>query len=264
MPSQARIDDFFSRGYIVIDLGLDDQLVKGIIHDTLALYPDKVNGQYHHGTRIQDAWKTSGHVKTLALLPYILETLESLYLRKPLPFQTLNYPVGTEQPMHSDTIHFNSFPNNFMCGVWIALEQVDAENGPVVCCSGSHLLPEYNMLDAGSGTGYENYPQYEQFIDKIVHEQNLEPQPVLLQKGQALVWHGNLLHGGGIQLDKTRSRHSQLTHYFFSGCQYYTPMSSTPEQISWREPVWVGQENIPKKSRTKARLQKLWSGTFKA
>ncbi len=264
MSSQQRIDDFFFRGFIVIDLGLDEQLVEGIIQDTLALYPDKVNGQYHHGTRIQDAWKSSGHVKSLAMHPFVLETLESLFLRKPLPFQTLNYPVGTEQPMHSDTIHFNSFPNNFMCGVWVALEQVDANNGPVECCSGSHRLPEYNMLDAGSGTGYENYRHYEQFIAGIVREKNLESQPILLKKGQALIWHGNLLHAGGIQLDKSRTRHSQLTHYFFSGCQYYTPMSSTPEQIIWRDPLWVGQENISKNSRTKTRLQRLWSETFKA
>jgi len=265
MLSQSHIDDFFTQGFIVVDLGLDLQLVEGIIQDTRALYPEQMNGRYHHGTRIQDAWKSSAHVKALAQMPSVLETLRLLYLRTPLPFQTLNYPVGTEQPIHSDTIHFNSFPNNFMCGVWVALEQVDADNGPVVCCSGSHRLPEYNMLDAaGTGTGYENYPQYEQFIAGIVREQNLEPCPILLQKGQALIWHGNLLHGGGIQLDKTRSRHSQLTHYFFSGCQYYTPMLSTPERIRWRDPVWVGEEHSSKKQKPTGRLQKIWSRAFKA
>jgi len=264
MPDQSLIDDFFTRGYAVIDLGLEDRLTDGIIHDTLALYPPEPEGHYHHGTRIQDAWKQSGFVKELALLPAVLETLEALFLRQPLPFQTLNYPIGTEQPLHADTIHFNSFPNNFMCGVWVALEQVDALNGPVECCSGSHLLPEYNMLDVGAGTGYENYAAYEAFIADIVRDKNSVPQPLLMQKGQALIWHGNLIHGGSKQLDKSRTRHSQLTHYYFSGCQYYTPLLSTPEQISWRDPLWVGQKIRSKQTSATARLQKMWSSTFKA
>ena len=97
MPDQSLIDDFFTLGYVVIDLGLEDRLTDGIIHDTLALYPPEVDGHYHHGTRIQDAWNQSGFVKELALLPVILETLEALFLHQTLPFQTLNYPTGTEQ-----------------------------------------------------------------------------------------------------------------------------------------------------------------------
>jgi hypothetical protein len=40
-----------------------------------------------------------------------------------------------------------------------------------------------------------------------------------------------------------RSRHSQVTHFFFEGCKYYTPLLSKDttkdEEIFWRDPTWI-------------------------
>ncbi len=43
-----------------------------------------------------------------------------------------------------------------------------------------------------------------------------------IKQGQALIWYANLLHGGAAQTDLSRSRHSQVTHYYFENCTYYT------------------------------------------
>ena len=48
------------------------------------------------------------------------------------------------------------------------------------------------------------------------------------RKGQALIWTANLLHGGGAHLDPQRTRWSQVTHYYFENCSYYTPVTSDP------------------------------------
>ena len=32
-------------------------------------------------------------------------------------------------------------PEGFMCGVWVALEDMDMDNGPLVYYPGSHQLP---------------------------------------------------------------------------------------------------------------------------
>jgi len=32
---------------------------------------------------------------------------------------------------------------------------------------------------------------------------------------------------------------SQVTHVFFEGCKYYTPMLSEGEEIRWRNPAWI-------------------------
>jgi hypothetical protein len=36
------------------------------------------------------------------------------------------------------------------------------------------------------------------------------------------------LHGGAPQKDPRRTRYSQVTHYYFEGCTYYTPLGSVP------------------------------------
>jgi ectoine hydroxylase-related dioxygenase (phytanoyl-CoA dioxygenase family) len=38
-----------------------------------------------------------------------------------------------------------------MCGVWIALEDVDERNGPLVYLPGSHKLPELYLTNFGLG-----------------------------------------------------------------------------------------------------------------
>ena len=54
------------------------------------------------------------------------------------------------------------------------------------------------------------------------------------KKGQALIWAANLLHGGAAQTNLKRTRYSQVTHYYFDNCCYYTPMSSVP----FLGPIW--------------------------
>jgi ectoine hydroxylase-related dioxygenase (phytanoyl-CoA dioxygenase family) len=169
----------------------------------------------------------------------VLALLRDLYGREPLPFQTLNFRVGTEQAAHSDTLHFNSKPPGFMCGVWVALEDIDEDNGPLVYYPGSQKLPEVTMQDVGVPATSEAYLEYEAYIQRLIEREGLEPSSGHLRKGQALVWASNLLHGGAKQRDPQRTRLSQVTHYYFDGCQYYTPMHSTPEHVEWRHPRWV-------------------------
>ena len=58
---------------------------------------------------------------------------------------------------HSDAIHFNSDPPGFMCGVWVALEDIDMDNGPLVYYPGSHKLPEVHDGGLGLRAGEEEY-----------------------------------------------------------------------------------------------------------
>jgi Phytanoyl-CoA dioxygenase (PhyH) len=192
--------------------------------------------------RILDAWSFSPAVRTMMTWPRVLRILRGLYGREPMPFQSLNFPVGTEQPIHSDTIHFNSMPAGWMCGVWVALEDIDEHNGPLVYYPGSHKLPEFTMEDVPAPVvpdSYETYPQYERFMAEMVRKFKLQPQYARLRKGQALIWAANLWHGGSPRTDRNRSRHSQVTHFFFEGCRYYTPLYSTREKIYWRNPTHV-------------------------
>ncbi|MCY4357265.1 MAG: hypothetical protein OXD01_07055 [Gammaproteobacteria bacterium] len=41
-----------------------------------------------------------------------------------------------------------------------------------------------------------------------------------------------------------RSRHSQVTHYYFEGCEYYTPMVSRFGCLYCLYPFWVPENGI--------------------
>jgi len=68
------------------------------------------------GLRVHDAWKFDANAKAIAVNARVIEILSRIYGRRAWPFQTLNFPVGTEQHYHSDSVHFSSYPERFMCG----------------------------------------------------------------------------------------------------------------------------------------------------
>ncbi len=180
--------------------------------------------------RVENAWTFDEDVKRIANNEHILQLLSTLYGRPAWPFQTLNFPVGTQQHFHTDAVHFNSSPERFMCGVWVALEDIDAENGPLEYYPGSHLWPIFANEHIGRCVSEMqteiNQGLYEEMWRALVATKQLKPVPFHAKKGQALIWAANLMHGGARHLNKQRTRWSQVTHYFFDDCAYYTPMLS--------------------------------------
>lgn len=187
---------------------------------------DKTRGE----RRVQDAWIFDEDVRAIAANPALLELLGKLYGRAAFPFQTLNFPVGTQQAAHTDSVHFSSLPERFMCGVWLAMEDVLAEAGPLFYVPGSHRWPIVtNAMIGRRGFGSElssaQLP-YGQAWEAMCQTNGATEEPFLARKGQALIWCANLLHGGSRQTDPTLTRWSQVTHYFFDDCIYYTPAFS--------------------------------------
>ena len=131
------------------------------------------------------------------------------------------------------------YPMSYMCGVWTALEDIDMNNGAPIYYPGSHRLPVIQMEDVASEPGTAQYPKYEAYIAKMVKDKGLKPSYAILKKGQSLIWAANLLHGGSAHLDKSRTRHSQVTHFFFEGCQYYMPLESYGGYRHLRIENWV-------------------------
>jgi ectoine hydroxylase-related dioxygenase (phytanoyl-CoA dioxygenase family) len=236
-------EQFEREGFLVVETtGVDQKLLDAIVDDLDPLYGGphrKENGVVYYPNRVQDAWKISENVKALARSPMVASILENLYGRTPLPFQTINFRRGSEQAAHSDALHFSSLPEGYMCGVWVALEDIDMDNGPLVYYPGSQKLPMVSMTDVGVEAAKVEYSHYERHIADLIEREGLEPRHGTIAKGQALVWAANLLHGGAEQRDRGRTRHSQVTHFFFEGCRYYTPMLSKGDEIRWRNPEWI-------------------------
>ena len=238
-PATRRIaSDLATKGYAVIDF-------PDAAFEHMA---ESIKRQLHHhydfdgwretghkagiSLRVQDAWEFNDEVRRIACNEHVLALLGRLYGRPAWPFQTLNFPVGTQQHFHTDSIHFSSSPERFMCGVWVAMEDIDETNGPLMYFPGSHRWPIYTNEHIGRCIaeleGTPTQAIYEAMWRDLVQAHGAEAQYFHAKKGQALIWAANLMHGGTRQLDPQRTRWSQVTHYFFEDCAYYTPIMSDP------------------------------------
>jgi ectoine hydroxylase-related dioxygenase (phytanoyl-CoA dioxygenase family) len=268
MLSNSQIEEFDRQGFLIFDPGIAPATIDEAVAHVKDMYlPEGVPADNRDGTvamrdnrRIQDAWRIVPAVKQIALAPRVMEALGQIYRRKPLPFQTLNFRVGSEQNTHSDTVHFNSQPSGYMCGVWVALEDIDADNGPVVYYAGSQKWSEVALPDVDAfeveglvprmasrlSTHFRvlrdtnaDYAKYERVIQHRIDKSGIPPSHARITKGQAFIWAANLLHGGSPQRDRSRTRFSQVTHYFFEGCRYYTPLLRRGTKTAWRTPEWI-------------------------
>lgn len=218
--------DFYeSNGYLIFDPSIPPRLIDNIVKTV----------SFDNNIRIQDEWRKNKYVKGLAVFRNIIDKITELYNKVPLPFQTLNFNVGTSQRVHSDTIHFNSYPKGNMCGVWVALEDITPENGPLFFYPKSHLEPELTYDDFG----INDYNLYESKLQEFVDSKGYERKEGVIKRGEVIIWAANLLHGGSPIINKNSTRYSQVTHYFFESEYYYTPLMSTKENIHYRNPVWI-------------------------
>lgn len=223
--------EYYENGYIVLSNVFSDELIDNIKSEMTEKGFNKnfPVESFRNDIRIQDLWQYSDPVKELACHPKIIDTLKMLYEREPVPFQTLNFKIGTQQRAHSDTLHFSSLPARYMCGVWVALEDITEDNGPLFYYPGSHRNPEYNFSDfknTTEDTSYENYSEYETFMEDLMEKSTYTKKKFLAKKGDALIWSSNIIHGGSPVEDPNSTRFSQVTHYYFENCIYYTPMLS--------------------------------------
>jgi hypothetical protein len=227
---------FHENGFCVLDLAdpVFFEAIDGVIEalqpllaESLTLWEQGEGGP----PRLQDGWQQHASIRRLALEPIIFDLLLHLYGREPFAFQTLNFAVGSEQPYHSDAVHFHSYPLGFMCGVWIALQDVTPDSGPLIYYPGSHRLPYLSAESLGldpKQVDAESHPQrlFQDHWHGAVCERGYTLSRFLPTRGRVLIWHANLLHGGEPVKLRTSRRWSQVIHYFFADCLYTTPLRS--------------------------------------
>ena len=98
---------------------------------------------FEHSKATRDLW---AH-------PEILKVLSAIFDDQAVPCQTLNFIHGSQQAVHQDVIHLTPFPQGFMCGVWVALEDIHPDSGPLIVYPGSHRLPRLYTQTVGVGEG---------------------------------------------------------------------------------------------------------------
>lgn len=209
-------------GFCVLHEQLPAQLVDDFKIE-LAAAIERGDLKYREGSsdRIHGAHQKMPSARAAWLYSPVLQFLEEYFKDTPCACQTLTYVNGSEQNAHQDSIHLTPYPSGFMCGVWIALQDVQENSGELFVYPGSHRTGSLRAAALGLhkvvNEDYSHYAIFDRAIIDMVESHGYERLVYRPKAGQILVWHENLIHGGSPRLDHDRTRLSVVSHYFAKG-----------------------------------------------
>lgn len=229
-------DDLWEeKGYVVLPKCLDDDLVDQINADIqTAVDEGRIDFNYTQ-RKILFAYEKVPVLKKVINHKGIVAKLEELVGNKVVPFQSINFLKGSEQAAHSDSVHMASYPLGGLIAIWVALEDINEQNGGLFYYPESHKLPYATNADVGNQTGGLLSPNpnknYEDYVQKQIADNNFKKEHFKAEKGDVLIWHANLIHGGLPHLDKSLSRKSMVVHYFVQDHICYHELSQRPAVV---------------------------------
>ena len=147
--------------------------------------------------------------------PAVLRFLTQIYDRPPVAFQSMSMRKGSQEPLHIDTGPLTLTEPMSMAASWVALEDVKPKSGEFQFVPGSHLVPE--LLHHGVTKGHNgDMDAYGEILTRILEEcdeRGLKTEHFMAAKGDALIWHADLMHGGATIEDPYRTRLSFIAHF---------------------------------------------------
>ncbi len=205
-------------GYVILRNYFSEEEVTDINQEVDKLITTK-KADWKEDSRIMFAIHKSKKLREIGSDPKLINILNLLLGRNVDLFQSINFINASQQRSHSDSVHMSTFPYGNILAVWIALEDITPENGPLHYYPGSHKLPyivnsDYDNVGTKYKLGDKTYGDYEDRIQEEIEKHKLEKQTFLAKKGDLLIWHANLLHGGEPLIDKTKTRKSMVFHYY--------------------------------------------------
>lgn len=167
-----------------------------LVTDPLQLYPRML--QMHRWDAISLKWLID---------PRINAVLTGLLDGEPIATQTMIYfkpPTARGQALHQDNYYLRVKPGT-CCAAWMALEDVDEENGCLQVVPGSQAWPVLCTVPADT---------QKSFTDVMVPVPEGTPiVPIRMKAGDVLFFNGQLVHGSLPNTSTHRFRHSLIGHY---------------------------------------------------
>lgn len=236
--SKKSIDNFDDLGFCIIRNFWNQKLVEKVNAEIERLLQEK-EIEFKYRNKLMFAIHKSAFLKKACYDKELLGLLDYLIKGNAELFQSINFLSGSEQKTHSDSIHMTTFPLGGLLGVWIALEDIDEENGPIHYYPKSHKLPYYMNKDYDNTgnkllLGNKGYVAYEEMIEKKLRENKIEKKVFKAKSGDMFIWHANLLHGGEPHVNKTRTRKSMVLHFFDSRRICYHEITQRPALMKRR------------------------------
>jgi len=233
---QQKVLGFIDNGFMILEGFYDDKIVDNLNQSIDNVLKQQKTDFNFTGRKIMDSHQVSEEANGIFRQPELLKLLSFLLGKPVLPFQSINFIQGSEQRAHSDSIHMTTEPQGYLIATWTALEDVYDGNGALFYHPKSHRLPFVSCEDYNSGhtkwlLGKNSYPNYEDKIQAVIEEQQLEKRFFHAKKGDVLIWHANLLHGGSAIKKEGSTRKSMVCHYYAEDVVCFHELTQRPALI---------------------------------
>ena len=188
--------------------------------------------------RLMDMHNVSEAGAELATLPAVVELMQALFESTPVAMQSLFFEYGTQQRAHQDFAFVHNAHPAMLSAAWVACEDVLPDAGPLFYYIGSHRkVPKYDfgggdILSYGDATLER---AFERYLAEECDRLGLRKVEFCPRKGDVLIWHSALVHGGSGRRDPTLTRKSFVTHY--SSREQYAEDRRSPGKtpdVRWR------------------------------
>ena len=169
----------------------------------------------NHVYKLNDAYLESKLTRDLCLDDRLASVLRELSQGPVSICNSLHFERGSEQPLHFDTYYMPPPHGGRLIVTSICLEDVHPDAGPVAYVPGSHALPPFFNND---GTRHVRdtieHSLATDHVNELIAQHNLAQEFFLGRRGDVLIWHEQLYHGGSPIVDRDRTRRSLVTHYW--------------------------------------------------
>jgi phytanoyl-CoA hydroxylase len=172
------------------------------------------------GVKFNHLHTLSSAAARLSLIRPAAEFLRIIFQSTPMPIQSLTFQRGSEQPIHIDYPYVN--PQRrlpYLAASWIPLEDIHPDSGPLAYYPGAHRIDVSGFFDWGAGsiikteTSTNNSTQFAKYLSEQVSRVGIKPAVYCPKRGDLLIWHANLPHGGTPIINRQLTRKSYVTHY---------------------------------------------------
>lgn len=236
-PAEAEnLEKFWRDGFFVFRPQVDEQLYAELDADVERLWreqPPWMTFAYHSlltrfaggdepnrqpSSRIADLHEFSTPALELYLHPEMFRYVELILGEPAIATQSLYFQWGSQQALHRDPIHVRMTPPAHLVATWTALEDIRPGSGELHYVPGSHRLPYFAFEPGRYVFDHRKDPtararEGELWDLERCRAAGLEVVPLRCRRGECLIWHHSLLHGGSPLTDPSLTRKSFVVHY---------------------------------------------------
>jgi phytanoyl-CoA hydroxylase len=228
--TMEQVQQYEKDGYIILSRGCSDDLIDAFnshIHAIRSNDPmpqwaaphkgkevDELTEKDRYSLRLFNPHLHDGFSLQMMKLPIVRGALAQVLGDEAVGVQSMYFykdPGTPGQAAHQDYYYIRNNPNSLIAA-WVAMEYTDVDNGCLYVIPGSHKL---GLLPHGK---VKNLEEHEAWTDETEGIDLNKEIPVILNKGDILIFHSLLIHSS-TRNRSNRWRRSYVCHYILHDSQ---------------------------------------------